>query len=66
MKRSNVKSRIKKEELNPVFHFKDKTEDDNILTKNLIRQALKTGKLELASKNLKYGECDKANVLIID
>jgi hypothetical protein len=56
MKRSNVKSRIKKEDLNPVFHFKDKAEDDNVLTKNIIRDALKTGKLELVSKNLKFGE----------
>ena len=56
MKRTNIKSRIKKDELNPVFHFKDKEEDDKVLTKSAIKQALKSGKLELASKNLKIGE----------
>lgn len=56
MKRSNIKSRIRKDELNPLFHFKDKEEDDKVLTKGVIKQALKTGKLELASKNLKFGE----------
>ena len=53
MKKINVKSRIKKEELNPVFHFKDKAEDDKILTPQIIKQALKTGKIEIVGKNLK-------------
>lgn len=56
MKRFNVKSRIKKDELNPLFHFKDKEDDDKILTQNVMKQALKTGKLELSSKNLKFGK----------
>ena len=56
MKRSNVKSRIKKDELNPLFHFKDKEEDDKVLTQAVIKQALKSGKLELSSKNLKFGK----------
>lgn len=56
MKRSNVKSRIKKDQLNPLFHFKEKDEDDKVLTQSVIKQALKSGKLELASKNLKFGE----------
>lgn len=55
MKKSNVKSRIRKDDLNPIFHFKDKEEDDKVLTKGIIKQALKTGKLELSSKNLKFG-----------
>lgn len=55
MKRSNIKSRIKKDELNPLFHFKDKEEDDKVLTKAVIKQALKSGKLVLSSKNLKFG-----------
>lgn len=56
MKRSEIKSRIKKDELNPLFHFKDKEEDDKVLTKGIVKQALKSGKLELASKNLKVGK----------
>jgi hypothetical protein len=56
MKKANVKSRIKKEDLNPVFHFKDKAEDDKILTPQIIKQALKTGKVELVGKNLKYSK----------
>ena len=63
MKKINVKSRIKKEELNPVFHFKDKEEDDKILTPQIIKQALKTGKVEIAGKNLKNSKdfLDKIN-----
>lgn len=63
MKKINVKSRIKKEELNPVFHFKDKEEDDKILTSQIIKQALKTGKVEIAGKNLKNSKnfLDKIN-----
>lgn len=56
MKKANIKARIKKEELNPVFHFKDKEEDDKILTKAVIKAALKSGKIELSGKNLKYGK----------
>lgn len=56
MKKSNIKSRIKKDELNPLFHFKEKEEDDKVLTVSVIKQALKSGKLELSSKNLKFGE----------
>lgn len=56
MKRSNIKSRIKKEELNPVFYFKDEEEDDKVLTKDVIKQALKSGKLELSNKNLNFGK----------
>lgn len=57
MKRNeNIKSKIKRDQLNPVFHFKDKEDDDKVLTKNVIKLALKTGKLELSSKNLKFGE----------
>lgn len=56
MKRSNIKSRIKRDELNPVFHFKDKVEDDKILTKGMIKAALKSGKLVLSNKHLKDGE----------
>jgi hypothetical protein len=57
MKRhENVKSKIRRDQLNPVFHFKDKEEDDKLLTKTVIKQALKSGKLELTSKNLKHGE----------
>lgn len=56
MKKSNIKSRIKKDELNPIFHFKEKEEDDKVLTVGVIKQALKSGKLELSAKNLKFGE----------
>lgn len=55
MKKANVKSRINRDELNPVFHFKDKEEDDKVLTKGVIKNAQKTGKLELNNKNLKSG-----------
>lgn len=56
MKKSSIKSRIKKDELNPLFHFKEKEEDDKVLTVSVIKQALKSGKLVLSSKNLKFGE----------
>lgn len=56
MKRSNVKSRIKKDELNPLFHFKDIEEDDKVLTKAVMKLALKSGKLVLSNKHLKAGE----------
>lgn len=61
MKKANIKSRIKKDELNPVFHFKDKEEDDKVLTKGILKTAQKTGRLELTNKNLKFG-----NQLIIN
>ena len=56
MKKANIKARIKKDELNPVFHFKDKVEDDKVLTPGIIRATLKSGKLELSGKNLKFGK----------
>lgn len=56
MKKSSIKSRIRKDELNPLFHFKDEEEDDKVLTKALIRNALKSGKLELSARNLKIGK----------
>lgn len=63
MKKINVKSKIKREDLNPIFHFKDKEEDDKILTPNVIKLALKTGKLEIAGKNLHCGkESKKINI----
>lgn len=56
MKKANIKPRINRKELNPVFHFKDKEEDDKVLTKAVIKTALKSGKLELSGKNLKFGK----------
>lgn len=56
MKKANIKPRIKKNELNPVFHFKERELDDKVLTKEKIEEALKTGKLELSCKNLSFGE----------
>lgn len=56
MKRSDIKARIKKDELNPLFQFKDAEEDDKVMTQGVIRQALKSGKLVLSSKNLQFGE----------
>lgn len=63
MKKTNVKSRIRRDELNPLFHFKDKEEDDKLLTLNVMKQALKSGKLELSSKNLKFG---KYKIVFVD
>lgn len=56
MKKANIKPRINKANLNPVFHFKDKVEDDKILTKSVIKTTLKSGKLELSGRNLQFGE----------
>ncbi|XP_058053974.1 leucine-rich repeat-containing protein 40 [Anopheles bellator] len=47
-----VRSRIRQQELNPVFHLQNKEEDDQILTRVKIKQALKTGVLNLAGKGL--------------
>lgn len=55
MKKANIKSRIKKDQLNPIFHFKNKEEDDEILTKAIIKETLKSGILKLSGKNLKFG-----------
>lgn len=66
MKKINVKSRIKREDLNPVFHFKDKAEDDKILTPQIIKLALKTGKVELVGKNLKNSKDLSENSLIFN
>lgn len=66
MKKINVKSRIKREDLNPVFHFKDKVEDDKILTPQIIKLALKTGKVELVGKNLKNSKDLLENQLIFN
>jgi hypothetical protein len=54
MKKSNIKSKIRREQLNPIFQLKDKPEeDDKVLTKAIIHNALKSGKLVLSSKHLK-------------
>ncbi|EAA04662.4 AGAP006993-PA [Anopheles gambiae str. PEST] len=47
-----VRSRIRQQELNPVFHFQDKQEDNQILTRARIKQALKSGVLNLSGKGL--------------
>lgn len=55
MKKSNIKSKIKKDELNPLFRFRDKEEDEKVLTEDVIKAALNSGRLELTSKNLSCG-----------
>uniref|UniRef100_A0A2M3Z5X9 Putative leucine-rich repeat protein n=1 Tax=Anopheles braziliensis TaxID=58242 RepID=A0A2M3Z5X9_9DIPT len=47
-----VRSRIRQQELNPVFHLQKAEEDNQILTRGKIKQALKTGVLNLAGKGL--------------
>uniref|UniRef100_A0A182FGB9 Disease resistance R13L4/SHOC-2-like LRR domain-containing protein n=1 Tax=Anopheles albimanus TaxID=7167 RepID=A0A182FGB9_ANOAL len=47
-----VRSRIRQQELNPVFHVQKAEEDNQILTRGKIKQALKTGVLNLAGKGL--------------
>uniref|UniRef100_A0A182Y318 Disease resistance R13L4/SHOC-2-like LRR domain-containing protein n=1 Tax=Anopheles stephensi TaxID=30069 RepID=A0A182Y318_ANOST len=46
------RSRIREQELNPVFHFQDKKEDSQLLTRARIKQALKSGVLNLSGKGL--------------
>ncbi|XP_053672417.1 leucine-rich repeat-containing protein 40 [Anopheles nili] len=50
--RQMARSRIREQELNPVFHFQNKTEDNQILTRARIKQALKSGTLNLSGKGL--------------
>ncbi|XP_053666913.1 leucine-rich repeat-containing protein 40 [Anopheles marshallii] len=50
--RQIARSRIREQELNPVFHFQDKQEDNQILTRARIKQALKSGVLNLSGKGL--------------
>lgn len=57
MKPRAVRSRIRHQELNPVFHWQNKEEDDKVLSKAKIKQALKTGTLNLSGKGLATGEC---------
>ncbi|XP_062557364.1 leucine-rich repeat-containing protein 40 isoform X1 [Armigeres subalbatus] len=52
MKPRVVRSRIRQQELNPVFHWQDKTEDDKVLSKIKIKQALKSGVLNLSGQGL--------------
>ncbi|KFB52891.1 AGAP006993-PA-like protein [Anopheles sinensis] len=47
-----ARSRIREQELNPVFHFQNKEEDNQILTRAKIKQALKSGVLNLAGRGL--------------
>lgn len=63
MYKKSVKSRIKKEDLNPVFYFQTEDDDDKVLSKALIKTALKSGNLNLANKGLgsgmwKYFNCN--------
>lgn len=43
-------------QLNPVFHMKQKSEDNQILTRGMIKQALKSGCLNLSGRGLAFGE----------
>lgn len=56
MSRPGVKCRINKEDLNPLFHFKNNAEDDKVCTANLMKLALQTGTLKLSNKNLSSGK----------
>jgi hypothetical protein len=47
-----VKSRIKREDLNPIFYLKTKKDDDNVLTQDLIKSSLKSGNLNLSNRGL--------------
>ena len=51
-----VKSKIRKQDLNPVFHFQDKKEDAQVLSKALVKQALKSGTLKLSGRGLGTGK----------
>lgn len=55
MYKKSVKSRIKKEDLNPVFYFQTEDDEDKVLSKALIKTALKSGNLNLANKGLGSG-----------
>lgn len=55
MSKKPARSKINKAQLNPVFHFKNNEQDDNILTKNVIKQALKSRSLNLSGRNLTTG-----------
>lgn len=56
MKPRAVRSRIRQQELNPVFHWQNKEEDDKVLSKARIKQALKSGVLNLAGQGLVTGK----------
>lgn len=51
---SNLPRRLKG--LNPVFHKKTQAEDDAVVSQTLLKQAKKSGKLNLSSRNLTSGE----------
>jgi hypothetical protein len=53
---SNVKSKINRNQLNPLFHLQDKKEDCKVLSKAMIKQAKKSGILNMASKGLGTGK----------
>jgi hypothetical protein len=59
---SNVKSRIKKQQLNPLFHLQDAEEDCKVFSKAMVKQAKKSGILNLSGKGLATGKyCYKPN-----
>lgn len=43
-------------QLNPVFHMKQKSEDNEALSRGMIKQALKSGCLNLSGRGLAFGE----------
>lgn len=47
--------RFRKEDLNPVFHLQTKSEDNRQLSLELIKQARKTGCLNLSGRLLTSG-----------
>lgn len=43
--------------LNPVFHKREKSEDNNELSEKLLKLAKKTGSLNLSGRGLATGKC---------
>lgn len=46
---------LRGQELNPVFHFQTKKDDNQELSSSLIKNARKTGALKLAGRGLSSG-----------
>lgn len=50
-------SKIRRQQLNPVFHLRTKMEDETTLSKALVKQARISGTLNLSGRGLVTGNC---------
>lgn len=60
--RTGIKSKIRSQQLNPVFHFQNKKEDEDVLTNELIKQSRLSGVLNLSGRGLGTGNLNNISI----